>query len=398
MEEKMTSGEIAKKAGVSQKAVRLYDKKGLLKPTDYSEGNYRLYDKEALVVLEKIVALKQIGFSLEEIKNNLEAGDMQDIRSILEKQLQMMEQKQYQLNKVIAMIKGTLERSTKELDWDDISYIVQCIDLDLKADENHWDALKHTGQELDWYVRIFKSLRLKEKEKVLDLGCGYGKLWRNNWSEIPKNTSIWGYDLHGTWADDFEEFIQEHESELPSGAAVSVHFSDIEDAAAWEQIEQEKYTCIIAHYIGDVLKDQNMLFRRVSNVLCEGGMFSFNGGGVSRWNYFFKEVLHNVGVDSSFIDARIQEQTEENKDLTARLQKHFARVDSVILPNCWHYTEADELYQKLLHMYPNAKKHLAGHENKVRESLEQLIQERGEVAVDTGTQFWHCYKEEKHAE
>ena len=47
MSEKMTSGEIAKKAGVSQKAVRFYDEKGLLKPSGYSEGSYRLYDKEA---------------------------------------------------------------------------------------------------------------------------------------------------------------------------------------------------------------------------------------------------------------------------------------------------------------------------------------------------------------
>lgn len=39
MDKKMTSGEIAKKTGVSQKAIRLYDEKGLLKPTDYSEGN-----------------------------------------------------------------------------------------------------------------------------------------------------------------------------------------------------------------------------------------------------------------------------------------------------------------------------------------------------------------------
>ena len=54
MDDKMTSGEIARKAGVSQKAVRLYDEKGLLKPTEYSEGNYRLYDKEALQILDKI--------------------------------------------------------------------------------------------------------------------------------------------------------------------------------------------------------------------------------------------------------------------------------------------------------------------------------------------------------
>ena len=55
MEKKMTSGEMAKKAGVSQKAIRLYDEKGLLKPTEYSEGNYRLYDDAALQILEKIV-------------------------------------------------------------------------------------------------------------------------------------------------------------------------------------------------------------------------------------------------------------------------------------------------------------------------------------------------------
>ena len=71
MTKKMTTGEIAKKVGISQKAVRLYDEKGLLKPSEYSEGNYRLYDKEALLVLEKIIALKQVGFSLEEIKENL---------------------------------------------------------------------------------------------------------------------------------------------------------------------------------------------------------------------------------------------------------------------------------------------------------------------------------------
>ena len=51
MEKKMTSGEMARKAGVSQKAIRLYDEKGLLKPTEYSEGNYRLYDDAALQIL-----------------------------------------------------------------------------------------------------------------------------------------------------------------------------------------------------------------------------------------------------------------------------------------------------------------------------------------------------------
>ena len=102
MEKKMTSGEIAKKVGISQKAVRLYDEKGLLKPSDYSEGNYRLYDKEAILVLEKIIALKQIGFSLEEIYENLILGKNMDIVTSLNQQLEIMEKKKKELEKSLA--------------------------------------------------------------------------------------------------------------------------------------------------------------------------------------------------------------------------------------------------------------------------------------------------------
>lgn len=96
----MTSGEIAKKAGVSQKAVRLYDEKGLLKPTEYTEGNYRLYDKEAVLVLEKIIALKRIGFSLEEIHDNLIAEKNMDIKEFLNHQLALMEAKKAEINSI----------------------------------------------------------------------------------------------------------------------------------------------------------------------------------------------------------------------------------------------------------------------------------------------------------
>ena len=147
MNDKMTSGEIAKKAGVSQKAVRLYDEKGLLKPSDYSEGNYRLYDTAALQVLEKIVALKQIGFSLEEIRDNLIAGEAVDIEEALRLQLKVMEEKRYQIDKVIDSINRTLERKDTKLDWDDVADMVQSISLDIRSDEGHWDALQHTGSE-----------------------------------------------------------------------------------------------------------------------------------------------------------------------------------------------------------------------------------------------------------
>jgi DNA-binding transcriptional MerR regulator len=216
MDEKMTSGEIAKKAGVSQKAVRLYDEKGLLKPTEYSEGNYRLYDKEALEILEKIVALKQIGFSLEEIRDNLVAGDAKDIEEALRMQLAVMEEKRYRIDMVIDAINRTLARKGETLDWDDVAGIVQSVTVDQNADRNHWLMMQHTVPGEDWYVKVFDSLEFGKEEKVLDLGCGYSKLWRNNWKDIPCGTQIFAYDIRGSWADDFEKFLEEHGTEKGS--------------------------------------------------------------------------------------------------------------------------------------------------------------------------------------
>ncbi len=392
MDKKMTSGEIAKKAGVSLKAVRLYDEKGLLKPTDYSEGNYRLYDKEALVVLEKIVALKQIGFSLDEIRNNLEEGKSQDIRGVLEQQLQVMEEKQYRIQQVIAMIRGTLESRQGELDWDTIAEMIQNITLDQKADERHWDALQHTASEMDWYVKIFQSLKLKEKETILDLGCGFAKLWRNNWSVIPQNTQIHGYDLHGTWADDFDTYIHEHEGELPEGVKVTLHFEDVEAVDTWDKMKKNQYSCIIAHYIYDMIKHSDTFFERICGALQEGGKFSVNGGTVDTWNSFFQEMLQDLGLRSDFVDKRIAGQRQKRDVFINTLKKYFSKMESVELTSCWHYTEAEDLYQKLIRIYPQEIKYLSYHEEEIKNYFHEKISLHGELVVETTSQFWHCYK------
>jgi DNA-binding transcriptional MerR regulator len=60
-------GQIAKRSGVSAKALRLYEQRGLLKPCAHSEAGYRLYGPDALRRLMQIVVLKRSGFSLAEI-------------------------------------------------------------------------------------------------------------------------------------------------------------------------------------------------------------------------------------------------------------------------------------------------------------------------------------------
>ncbi len=392
MEKKMTSGEMAKKAGVSQKAIRLYDEKGLLKPTEYSEGNYRLYDDAALQILEKIVALKQIGFSLEEIRDNLKSGEASDIKGALEIQLQKMEDKKYQLEKITDAIKRTLVRKD-DLDWDDVAGIVQQVSIDQSADENHWYALKHTDGELDWYVRIFRSLDIKEDDRVLDLGCGFAKLWRNNWTDIPKGTRITGYDIHGSWADDFAKFIPDNKDKLPEGVEVDLEFADLEDAETWKKIgDSGVYDIVVAHYIDYEVKDLEALVERASKVVAEDGCFAFNGANVARWNEYFKEAVEAIGEDAGFIDDTVRKQTEKRDSYIALMEKYFAKVESVLLPNYWHYAEADEVVQKMKDYYEGSEKTIARYEDRLRAYFQEKIDKDGEVVFETESQFWHCYK------
>ena len=392
MEKKMTSGEMAKKAGVSQKAIRLYDEKGLLKPTEYSEGNYRLYDTAALQILEKIVALKQIGFSLEEIRDNLKSGEASDIKSALEIQLQRMEEKKYQLEKTTDAIKRTLARK-ENLDWDDVAEIVQYVSTDQSADERHWDALKHTSGEMDWYVRIFNSLDIKEGSRVLDLGCGYAKLWRNNWTSIPKGTKITGYDIHGSWADDFAKFIPENKDTLPAGVTIDLAFSNLEEEDTWQKInESGVYDMVVAHYVDSEIKDIESLVARASKVVAEDGVFAFNGANVANWNNIFKEAINAIGEDDTFIEETISAQKEKRDQYIAMLEKYFARVESVLLPNFWHYTDAGEIVEKMKSYYKDEAKNIANYEQKLLTYFQNKIEENGEYVLEARSQFWHCYK------
>ena len=68
-------GDFSKLSRVSIKALRLYDEMGLLKPVDVDRfTGYRYYEFDQLPRLYRILALKDLGFSLEEIGRLLEGN------------------------------------------------------------------------------------------------------------------------------------------------------------------------------------------------------------------------------------------------------------------------------------------------------------------------------------
>lgn len=65
-------GEVAERTGVSVRTLHHYDEIGLLLPAHGGKGAERLYSRHDLARLERILALKSLGLSLDEIRESLE--------------------------------------------------------------------------------------------------------------------------------------------------------------------------------------------------------------------------------------------------------------------------------------------------------------------------------------
>lgn len=86
----MLIGEIAEFFGVSRKAIRLYEKKGIIKPVKVDAVNgYRYYSADQVQQLNALLELKAMGFSLDEIKTVIDGETTKEqLLAALEKKRQ----------------------------------------------------------------------------------------------------------------------------------------------------------------------------------------------------------------------------------------------------------------------------------------------------------------------
>ena len=64
----MTVGDLARRTGLSIKAIRQYEAAGLIYSAGRSESNYRLFDESALWCAQVIVTLRSLGLTVKEIE------------------------------------------------------------------------------------------------------------------------------------------------------------------------------------------------------------------------------------------------------------------------------------------------------------------------------------------
>ena len=80
---KYTTGEIAKLCGVTVRTVQYYDTRGILIPTELSEGGRRLYSENDLKRMKIICFLRDLGLPIDSISKMLAEDDPESVISLL---------------------------------------------------------------------------------------------------------------------------------------------------------------------------------------------------------------------------------------------------------------------------------------------------------------------------
>lgn len=163
--------EIARLAGTTSRTLRHYDDIGLLPPSRIAPNGYRHYDDAALVRLQRILLLRELGLGLPQIADVLtQKRDGRDAASALETHLALLREEQDRLARQIASVESTITtlRQGEEL-----------------MAENMFDGFDHTRyrEEVEqrwgrqayadgdrWWRGMSDAERAEWQQRVSDLG------------------------------------------------------------------------------------------------------------------------------------------------------------------------------------------------------------------------------------
>ncbi|MFL0246175.1 MerR family transcriptional regulator [Candidatus Clostridium stratigraminis] len=103
-----TVQKLSKMAGVSTRTLRYYDEVGILKPARINSSGYRIYGQEEVDRLQQILFYRELGVSLESIKDIITSPNFDGIKALKEHKSKLLE-KRLQLNILISNVEKTIE-------------------------------------------------------------------------------------------------------------------------------------------------------------------------------------------------------------------------------------------------------------------------------------------------
>ena len=150
-------GELAEETGVSVRALRLYDERGLLPPTERTEAGYRLYSEKDVRRLYRLLSLRRLGVSLEAAGELLEGGA--GLAEALSRQAAQVEQQLSVLGELHRRLAAVLRsfEGRGEVSIDQLVEVIEVMTMEIKLDRIYTTTGDDGQTELGRLGRVPKT-------------------------------------------------------------------------------------------------------------------------------------------------------------------------------------------------------------------------------------------------
>lgn len=376
------TGKFAKLANVSERTIRYYDKIGLLKPSFVMENGYRQYSDLDLLKLQKILSLKHLGFSIEEIFPMV--MDNTNLKESFELQIGLIEDKINHLQS----LKDALKRAsqTPDLSWNMILSLVQLSNEETNIIEQYKNAKnlndrislheKYSTNKQGWFNWLFYQIDFSKVNRLLELGCGNGKLWQENRIDL-RNREIFLSDIS-------EGMVEEVRNKLGSD------FNCIVTDAEKIPFKDSYFDTIIANHVLFYLNDLNLGLKEISRVLKPNGILYCSTYGKNH----MKEITEIV---QSF-DSRINLSNHSLYDIfglengESILKEYFFNVQRMDYEDSLEITESKPLIDYIMSCHGNQNEILGPRLNEFKEYIGELLENNGKIVVTKEAGLFVCRK------
>ena len=159
---KYTTGEIAKLTGVSVRTVQYYDDRGILIPSELSEGGRRLYSEDDLKRMRIICFLREAGLPINSISALIAEEKPESIISLLlnQQEAQLREElaeRQKQLELILDFDEYEIE-ADEELLREVELYTVLCeLEIACRETEDFKGAYRYANEKLQALEHLLKE-------------------------------------------------------------------------------------------------------------------------------------------------------------------------------------------------------------------------------------------------
>lgn len=383
-----TAGIFARKAGVTLRTIHHYDKEGVLCPSSYNEAGYRLYSEKDFERLQKIMTLKFIGFSLDEIKEMMKSDHIQNnMKKSLDMQNDIIDEKIKHLTLVKKAINeaGSMIDSTSELDWNRFINIINVINMEQLWMNQYKNASNLSARiclhdqfstnKLGWHKWFFQQIQLRDNLNILDLGCGNASLWLRNIDKIPSGCKITLTDISDGMLEDARKNLGPYSKEFSF---------DVVDAQNIPY-ENESFDIVIADHMLYHVADRKKAFSEIKRVLkADGYLYASTIGKkhLLELKNLLREFNTNVVISKSDFSEEFGLENGENQ-----LSDYFHKTDILKYDDSLVVSQVEPLIDYIFSTTGNAKDFLTGEKlTSFNSFIENKIKVQGSIFItkDTG--------------